>query len=104
MGEDGSPLSLGSEALNLSEIRLWAAWSCCETSLLLFREKEFCCAFQWSCHWSAVFWYSLQCVPAVEVAILLRLSLFHFDCLLFLAELDDALDIPRTGSSPVLNN
>lgn len=42
----------------------------------------------------------LQCVPAAEVAFLLRLSLFHFDCLLFLAELDDALDIPRTGSSP----
>lgn len=49
MGEDGSPLSLGSEALSLSEIWLWAALSCSETSLLLFKEKEFCCAFQWSC-------------------------------------------------------
>lgn len=41
----------------------------------------------------------LQCVPAAEVASLLRLSMFHFDCLLFLSELGDALDFPRTSSS-----
>lgn len=59
MGEDGSPLSLASEALSLSERWLWAAQSCSETSLLLFREKRVLLCFSVVMSgWSAVFWHS----------------------------------------------
>lgn len=66
---------------------------------LYFREKS--CVVLFSGHIRLVdaALALLQFMPAAEVASLLRLSLFHFGCLLFLAELSDALGFPRTGSS-----
>ena len=97
--EDSSPLSLGSEAPCLTHIWLWVALSYSETSLLFPQGKS--CVVLFSGHIRLVdtVLALLQFVPAAEAASLLRLSLFHFGCLLFLAELSDALDFPRTGSS-----
>lgn len=99
MGKDSYPLSLGSEALCLTQVWLWVAQSRSETSLLFLREES--CVALFSGHIRLVdsVLALLQLVLAAEVASLLRLSLFSFDWLLFLAGLGDALDFPRTGSS-----
>lgn len=76
MGEDSSPLSLGSEALCLTQIWLWVAQSCSETSLLFFREKSCVVLFSGLIRLVDGVLALLQLVPAAEVASLLRLSLF----------------------------
>lgn len=99
MGEDSSPLGLGSEAPCLTQTWFWVAQSHSEISLLSFGEER--CVVLFSGHTRLVGGVLAlpQLVPAAEVASLLRLSLFCFGCLLFLAGPGDALDFPRTDSS-----
>lgn len=80
MGGDSPPLGLGPEAQCLTQIRLWVAQPCSETSLLSFMEKSCVVLFGGHIRLVGGVLALLQLVPAAEVASLLRLSLGFFDC------------------------